>query len=257
MAENAKELRRRQREHEARVVVNDVQTDRRRTDNRWAIIALVVTALVAVGGQIAFMTSGGFTPAPVAQETLPGASNTAPAEASVPDAAIAEDREWTGTMDFNDGAFELEFTLDGAAAPQAVSNLIDLTQKDFYDGNSCHRLTTEGLYVLQCGDPNGDGTGGPGYDFGPLENIPEDGVYPAGTIAMARGQAEDSMGSQFFIVYEDTELPAPGYSVIGQVTGGLDELKAQIVDEGVDTSMGATTDGPPAAPAVITNIEVE
>ena len=111
--------------------------------------------------------------------------------------------------------------------------------------------------MLQCGDPSGDGTGGPGYQFGPLENIPEDGVYPAGTIAMARGQAEDSMGSQFFIVYEDTELPAPGYSVIGQVTSGLDELQAQIVDEGVDPSSGPTTDGTPVAPAVITDITVE
>ncbi|WP_241209066.1 MULTISPECIES: peptidylprolyl isomerase [Gulosibacter] len=255
MAENAKELRRRQREHEARIVVHDVQTDRRRTDNRKGIIALVVAALVAVGGQVAFTTTGGFAASPAAETTAP--VETAAPDAAVPDASIAEDREWTGTIDFNDGAFELGITLDGVNAPQATANLIDLAQKDFYDETSCHRLTTEGLYVLQCGDPSGDGTGGPGYQFGPLENIPEDGVYPAGTIAMARGQAEDSMGSQFFIVYEDTELPAPGYSVIGQVTSGLDELQAQIVDEGVDPSSGPTTDGTPVAPAVITDITVE
>lgn len=255
MAENAKELRRRQREHEARVVVHDVQTDRRRTDNRKGIIALVVAALVAVGGQVAFTSSGGFAPATVADSTAPAASDAA--QATVPDASLAEDREWTGTIDFNDGAFALGITLDGVNAPQATANLVDLAQKDFYDGTSCHRLTTDGLYVLQCGDPSGDGTGGPGYQFGPLENVPEDNIYPAGTIAMARAQAEDSQGSQFFIVYEDTELPAPGYTVLGHVTSGMDELMSQIVDEGVDTSTGATTDGPPAASAVITDIKVE
>ena len=76
--------------------------------------------------------------------------------------------------------------------------------------------------MLQCGDPNGDGTGGPGYTFGPIENVPKDGVYPAGTIAMANAGQPDSQGSQFFIVYKDTTLPRGGYTVFGQVTSGLD-----------------------------------
>jgi peptidyl-prolyl cis-trans isomerase B (cyclophilin B) len=256
VAENAKELRRRQREHEARVVVHDVQTDRRRTDNRRGIIALIAVAVLAIGSQVAYSATGGFERNPLAEST-PGASETAAPAATVPAATLAEDRDWTGTISLNGGELELGVTIDGANAPQAASNFIDLAQKDFYDSTDCHRLTTDGLYVLQCGDPTGTGTGGPGYEFGPLENVPEDGVYPAGTIAMARSSAEDSMGSQFFIVYEDTELPAPGYTVFGQVTSGLDELKSQIVEQGVDPSTGATTDGAPLAPATISDITLE
>src|SRR5438067_82816 len=82
-----------------------------------------------------------------------------------------------------------------------------LTQQGFYTGLTCHRLTVKSLYVLQCGDPNGDGSGGPGYSFGPIENAPKDGVYPAGTIAMANTGQPNSQGSQFFLVYKDTTLP--------------------------------------------------
>ena len=131
-------------------------------------------------------------------------------------------------------------------------------QSGFYDGLGCHRLTTEGLFVLQCGDPNGDGTGGPGYTYGPIENAPEDGVYPAGTIAMARqaGDAE-SQGSQFFIVYEDTTLTADeagGYTVIGRVTDGLDALRSEIVDFG---TVDEAPDGQPVRPVTITSFDVE
>lgn len=127
-----------------------------------------------------------------------------------------------------------------------MSSFISLTQSGFYDGVSCHRLTTEGLYVLQCGDPDGDGTGGPGYSYGPVENAPADGVYPAGTIAMARQSGNGySQGSQFFLVYQDTTLPsdaAGGYTVIGQVTSGLDALTADVVAKGTADGSG---DGAP------------
>jgi peptidyl-prolyl cis-trans isomerase B (cyclophilin B) len=79
--------------------------------------------------------------------------------------------------------------------------------------------------VLQCGDPTGTGSGGPGYSFGPVENAPKNGVYPAGTIAMARSDSPDSNGSQFFIVYKASSLPAPGYTVLGRITSGLDVVQ--------------------------------
>jgi peptidyl-prolyl cis-trans isomerase B (cyclophilin B) len=136
---------------------------------------------------------------------------------------------------------DVEFTLDGASAPQATANFISLVQSDFYESLSCHRLTTSGIFVLQCGDPNGDGSGGPEYRFGPIENAPADDVYPAGTIAMARqGNLGDSMGSQFFIVYEDSTIPsdvAGGYTVFGRVTSGLDailEIAAAGTQEGTE-----------------------
>ena len=144
----------------------------------------------------------------------------------LPPTTLAGNRNWTGTLTLND--IPLGVDLDGAAAPQAVSSTIALTQKGFYDGLTCHRLTDGGFYVLQCGDPEGNGPGGPGYWYGPIENAPADDVYPAGTIAMARqGDNAYSMGSQFFIVYEDTTIPsdaAGGYTVLGKVTSGLDQL---------------------------------
>ena len=153
-----------------------------------------------------------------------------------------------------DAALELE--LDGVNAPQAVANFIDLNSKDFYEGVSCHRLVTEGIYVLQCGDPSGDGSGGPGYTFGPIENAPSDDLYKEAVLAMARvGGDGSSMGSQFFIVYQDSTIPsdaAGGYTIFGKITQGLDQL-GPIINAGVE---GGATDGPPALPTAIGAIEL-
>jgi peptidyl-prolyl cis-trans isomerase B (cyclophilin B) len=117
--------------------------------------------------------------------------------------------------------------LDGAKAPQATASAIFLARQKFWAGTPCHRVTTQGIFVLQCGDPTGSGSGGPGYSFGPVENAPKDGVYPAGTVAMARASSPDSNGSQFFIVYKQTSLPTDGggYTVFGKVTSGLDVVQ--------------------------------
>jgi peptidyl-prolyl cis-trans isomerase B (cyclophilin B) len=211
----------------------------------------VVLAL-ATAAQLFYFSGGPGTPEAEATPTPTPSATAAP----VPSADLAEDRTWVGTLALNDTSLSIE--LDGAAAPQAVSSTISLAQSGFYDGLTCHRLTTEGIFVLQCGDPNGDGTGGPGYSYGPIENAPEDGVYPAGTLAMARqsGDAE-SQGSQFFIVYEDTTLPADaagGYTVIGRVTDGLDALRADITDFG---TADEAPDGAPVRPVSITSFVVE
>ncbi len=153
---------------------------------------------------------------------------------AAPDPEKAEDRDWTGTIATSCG--DIEVTLDGAAAPQAVASFVELSNNGFYDNTACHRLTTSGIFVLQCGDPTGMGTGGPGYTYGPIENAPEDDVYPAGTLAMARmGGDAESMGSQFFITYEDSQIPsdeAGGYTVLGQVTSGL-EIVSKIAEGGL------------------------
>ena len=146
----------------------------------------------------------------------------------VPDPALAEGRTWTAALTTTAG--EITMDLDGAAAPQAVASFVTLAAEGFFDGTTCHRLTVENIYVLQCGDPTGTGTGGPGYAFGPIENAPADGIYPAGTIAMARPANDASgNGSQFFLVYADSEIPADsvgGYTVLGTITAGLDVLDA-------------------------------
>jgi peptidyl-prolyl cis-trans isomerase B (cyclophilin B) len=162
----------------------------------------------------------------------------------VPPVALAEGREWTGTLEV--GGKNLEISLDGAKAPQAVANFISLASNKFYSGVSCHRLTTEGIYVLQCGDPNGDGSGGPGYNWGPIENAPADNLYQEGVLAMARvGGDASSMGSQFFIVYKDSTIPSDnvgGYTVFGKITKGLSGLN-KVIKSG---TQDGSSDGKPA-----------
>ena len=178
------------------------------------------------------------------------------APAVAPDISIAENRVWTGTLQLDQAT--IGFEVDGQLAPQAVANFVSLTTDGFYENITCHRLTTDGLYVLQCGDPLGRGLGGPGYFFGPIENAPADNFYPAGTIAMARaGGDADSMGSQFFLVYEDSVIPADsagGYTVFGQITDGLDGLIETYVSPGVSDG---SVDGIPAAVPIIETITIQ
>lgn len=131
-------------------------------------------------------------------------------------------------------------------APKTVAAEQFLTAKGFFDNTACHRVTTEGIYVLQCGDPAGNGSGGPGFTV-PDENLPQDGEanYPAGTVAMANA-GPGTAGSQFFIVYKDTTLPA-GYTVWGHVEEGLNIVE-QVAAQGV---AGGGTDGTPQQPVFI------
>jgi peptidyl-prolyl cis-trans isomerase B (cyclophilin B) len=154
-----------------------------------------------------------------------------------PAPALAQNTSWTWNLTTTCG--NVSVVLDGKAAPQAVSSMIFLTQNSFFSGVTCHRLTVTGIYVLQCGDPTGTGSGGPGYQFGPLENVPKDFVYPAGTVAMARSASPTSNGSQFFILYKDSTIgdaASGGYTAIGKVTSGLEVIQ-HVADGGTaDTS---------------------
>jgi peptidyl-prolyl cis-trans isomerase B (cyclophilin B) len=248
---NNREAQDRLRRYQARQTVHETKIARRKRDNLIAVLAIVVVGALAATAQIVYFTVGPGTPEPI-----PSAS-ASPSPATAPDPSVSESRTWTGTMTLNDG-LELAYELDGAAAPQAVASFVTLTQQGFFDGLSCHRLVTDGIFVVQCGDPNGDGTGGPEYRFGPIENAPADNVYATGVIAMARqGGDGASMGSQFFIVYDESKISADaagGYTVMGRITSGLDALISDIVSAGVD---GGGTDGTPVAPAVITAITIQ
>lgn len=176
---------------------------------------------------------------------------------TAPPASDSLDRDWDVTLRTSVG--DITMVLHGAEAPQAVANFVFLADNGFYDGTACHRLMPNAL--LQCGDPTATGQGGPGYSWGPIENAPEDDVYPAGTVAMARvGGDGESMGSQFFLVFADVPLPsdeAGGYSVFGEITGGLDILQ-QIGAGGVDPNYaGADGTGRPMTDVIITAVEVE
>jgi peptidyl-prolyl cis-trans isomerase B (cyclophilin B) len=141
---------------------------------------------------------------------------------------------------------------DFKTAPGTSANMLGLAQAGYFDLTKCHRLVTSGIYVLQCGDPKGDGTGGPSYtikDEG-LPEVPKGKtaptfIYKAGTVAMAN-RGPNTGSSQFFIVYKDSPLPH-SYTLWGTVIQGLDQVQA-IGAAGVQ---GGGVDGPPAQPVVI------
>ena len=123
---------------------------------------------------------------------------------------------------FNTNCGDIEIALD-SKAPITISSLAALIKGKYYDNSLCHRLTTEGLFVLQCGDPTLTGAGSPTGWKGYLdENLPngDSNNYPAGTVAMANS-GPGTNGSQFFLVYQDTTL-GPNYTIWGKITKGLD-----------------------------------
>lgn len=225
---------------------------RRKSDNRLAVMFGAGAVVLALVGQLAYFSFG--PGSVITTETDQAEPEQVENSEQVPSPELAEARVWSGTMQVGDATLELE--LDGVNAPQAVANFLSLSNNGFYQGVSCHRLVTDGIYVLQCGDPSGNGSGGPGYNFGPIENAPSDDSYPTGTLAMARvGGDGSSMGSQFFIVYQDSRIPsdaAGGYTVFGKITAGLDDL-APIISAGVE---GGASDGRPALETILGAIEL-
>jgi peptidyl-prolyl cis-trans isomerase B (cyclophilin B) len=247
---------------------------------RIAVITSIGVVVLVLVGVVLVVTlpSGG---APAAPADPSAAPTTAPASAAAPARALG-DCAFTATPDqpaskpaplptlttastqgtvaanLQTDRGPIPITLDRSTGPCAVENFISLTNAGFYNGTPCHRLTTgEGLKVLQCGDPTGLGTGGPGYtinDEPPTNLAPAPGqqdvsIYPRGTVAMAKTSAPDSGGSQFFLVYADSMLP-PDYTVFGKIGDqGLATLDA-IAAAGSDSSNGAG-DGKPATPVTI------
>ena len=142
-------------------------------------------------------------------------------------------------------------TTVGAKAPFAMTSIAALANGGYYDNSLCHRLTTQGLFVLQCGDPTATGRGGPQFTF-PDENLPANTAnnYPAGTVAMANS-GPNTNGSQFFLVYANTTL-APSYTIWGTITSGLDIVKA-IAKAG---AAGGAPDGKPAKTIAIQKVLV-
>lgn len=154
---------------------------------------------------------------------------------------------YTATIVTNCGTIVVK--LDGKQAPHTVNSFAFLAGKGYFDDTPCHRLTTSGIYVLQCGDPTGTGTGGPGYTI-PDENL-KGAKYPAGTVAMANTGQPHTGGSQFFFVYANTPLP-PQYTPFGTVTKGLDILQ-RIARAGSNPP----GDGSPNQPVVIESFTVK
>jgi len=175
-------------------------------------------------------------------------ADSAPAKPVSPPADVMPDAGTaTATLQLTGGAVVIE--MDRSASPCTVGSFVHLANAGYFDGTSCHRLTTSaGLRVLQCGDPTGSGSGGPGYTFD--DETDPSMTYPAGTVAMAN-RGPDTNGSQFFLVYSDSQLP-PDYTVFGTITSGLDVL----VGIAVGGVTGGGQDGAPASPVTISKVTV-
>lgn len=212
---------------------------RARQRRRNAVVASVLAVLLVLGGAaygITLLASGNdkkskVTPLASASATAtpnPAAcaytkQGSAPKNKNVGQpstATLDRTHTYTATMKTNRGT--VVFQMFGAKAPCTVNSFRFLAGKHFFDNTPCHRLTSGGLSVLQCGDPTGTGTGGPGYAF-PDENL-TGATYTAGTVAMANS-GPNTNGSQFFLVYKDSEL-GPQYTPFGKVTSGLNVLTA-------------------------------
>ena len=239
------------------------------SSNRATLLAVAAVAAVLIATLVVVQVLGGeqdpaaddqagsaasFEPPPAGECVEPPAMPTSPLQFDeVPDAGLAEDAVWTATVTTNCGDIVME--LDGTKAPQTVASFLHLAREGYWDASPCHRLVPSGIFVLQCGDPTGTGSGNPGYGFG-VENDPDDDRYPRGSLAMARTTDPETNGGQFFVVYEDSEIPAnggAGYTIFGEVTEGMD-----IVDRVAESGVGGTI-GPeaPVQPISLVDIEVE
>lgn len=249
----SREALNRLKRYEARRELHATQNRRRVRDNILAVVGVVAVAGLAGFAQFSFFSwgPGAPTPEPTATETPAAGENV-----GAPSPDLAEGRVWTGAFTFNETVVGIE--LDGTVAPQAVAGFVQDYGQEYYPGTTCHRLAGD-LSFLQCGSVDGVGGPDPLYSFGPIENAPADDLYPAGSIAMARGADPYSNGHQFFIVLTDTTLDGStgGYSIVGTVTSGLEELRALVAD-GVDpATVGADGSGFPLTPITITNFTLQ
>ena len=251
------------------------RVERAKRRQRIAIITSAAVVVVVVVGVVLLSTLGGRGAAPADQAAAPSSAPAAPAALGhctftpTPDEPASKpapvptvtDASTSGTVPVavQTDRGPIPLTLDRAKGPCAVESFLSLAKAGFYNGTPCHRLTTtDGLKVLQCGDPTGSGSGGPGYTIndepptglapGPSGSV----VYPRGTVAMAKTSAPNSGGSQFFLVYADSTLP-PDYTVFGTIgEPGLATLDA-VAKAGSDNANG-TGDGKPVTPVTIQTV---
>ncbi|MFF3742049.1 peptidylprolyl isomerase [Streptomyces sp. NPDC002566] len=237
---------------------------RRKARVRNSVIASVLGVIVV--GSLTLYTTGALKDDDKAKASSEASPAPSPSKAADPCAkpaagsvkketwkkepAVTIDKSAKYTMKLDTTCGAIDIALKASAAPHTVNSFDFLASKGYFDHTKCHRLTTDGIYVLQCGDPTGSGSGGPGYTI-PDENLKDaslkNNVYPAGTVAMANTSQPHTGGSQFFLVYQDSPLP-PSYTPFGTVSeSGMAVLK-KIAAAGENTGAG---DGAPNATVVI------
>ncbi|HVM07794.1 MAG TPA: peptidylprolyl isomerase [Acidimicrobiales bacterium] len=234
----------------------------RRAQRRRQIIAIVTLIAVIFGIGLALNLSGGDDDgtdvaaddnnttsttlgedganATFGSTECPPAEGAAERKTDFPDSfenCLRDGVDYKATIEFDVGTVEVD--LAEGDSPVTVNNFVALARHRFYEDVVCHRVLKG--FVVQCGDPEGTGSGGPGYTIG--EEPPKSGTYEIGQLAMAKTQAPNSTGSQFFIIVGENgaQLP-PQYSLLGTITSGLDVAK-KIEADGSDAD--------PTPPAVV------
>jgi peptidyl-prolyl cis-trans isomerase B (cyclophilin B) len=157
---------------------------------------------------------------------------------------------YVATIHTNRG--NIVINMRNSAAPCTVNSFVYLAAKKYFNRTNCHRLTTAGIFVLQCGDPTGTGSGGPGYKFG-NENL-AGAKYTAGTVAMANA-GPGTNGSQFFLVYKNSLTLPPNYTPFGTIVSGL-KIVQNVAKAGSDNANGQG-DGHPKEKVVISSVTIK
>jgi len=228
---------------------------------RWilAVPALVATAALAACGSDDSASSGDNPSGTGGASCTYTKSGTAAKPVDLPPSEAAATGDVPVTLHTSIG--DLGLTLDGADAPCTVNSFISLAKQGYYDGTSCHRLgDTAGFQLLQCGDPTGSGSGGPGYSYddelsgSPITDTDaQSTTYPAGTLAMANS-GPNTNGSQFFMVFGDTRL-GPAYTVFGTLDADAIQKLVKVGKAGNDGAWGDGT-GRPKTPVTFDSVDV-
>lgn len=245
MPQSSKRTRER---HLAKLAARRAAERKRRRRNRAIALGVAGVAAAVTVSLLALMLAGGKKPATAASRksptptasvtatptavacggTVPAASTTKkPTYAKAPKQTISANRTYQATFDTSCGTFVVRF--DQKDAPSTVNSLVFLVRRGFYDGLTFHRIAKD--FVIQGGDPKGDGSGGPGYST--VDAPPANARYPVGTVAMAKTGSDPAgtSGSQFFVVTSSTaqRALAPGgkgqYAIVGQVVKGMDVVR--------------------------------
>jgi peptidyl-prolyl cis-trans isomerase B (cyclophilin B) len=247
-----------------------------RKRRRNVLIGVTAAAVVLVVATVLLITGiGGDDTDPAAAEPTPtsappssAAAPTTSADGTVactytPDGSGSEDvgtppnpertpTQGTADLRISTDQGDLTLTLDRTKAPCTSASLVHLTERGFYDNTPCHRLVVQSNFgVLQCGDPTGSGSGGPGYQMS--EEGLTGATYPRGTVAMANA-GPGTTGSQFFLCFTDTAIPA-SYTPVGRV----DEAGLAVLDKvaaGGIAGVGPEGDGAPSTPVTIETMTV-
>ena len=277
----SQEQRRRQLAREKFLRQQQRRTEsRRKARARNSIVASILGVVLV--GSVASYATGVFKSNDKKENTAAQVSPSATAPSKVPDPcqkpaagkvtslswkkepAMAIDTSAKYAMKLATTCGEIGIAMKTAAAPHTVNSFDFLAGHGYFDHTKCHRLTTEGIYVLQCGDPKGTGAGGPGYTI-PDENLKDKSlkgnVYPAGTVAMANQynaqtqQGRNSGGSQFFLVYQDSPLPAD-YTPFGTISDAGMKVLKKIAAAGAQPADPTTGNTAPNATVVINKATV-